>query len=137
MLVRVEYSSINYKDALAATGRGRILRKFPLIGGIDLAGEVLESSDDRFRPGDKVLAIGGGQSETRNGGYTELACVSADNAVLIPENLNTRIVMALGTPGSRQPWRSTAWRRMANVPSTDRFSSPARLVVSAASRLIY
>ncbi|MFP6829437.1 MAG: acryloyl-CoA reductase [Gammaproteobacteria bacterium] len=99
MLVRVEYSSINYKDALAATGRGRILRKFPLIGGIDLAGEVLESSDDRFRPGDKVLAIGGGQSETRNGGYTELACVSADNAVLIPENLNTRIVMALGTAG--------------------------------------
>ncbi len=53
ILVRVEYSGINYKDALAATGTGRIVREFPLIGGIDLAGEVLESSDVRFRPGDK------------------------------------------------------------------------------------
>jgi len=99
ILVQVEYSSINYKDALAATGTGRILRQFPLIGGIDLAGVVEESSDARFRPGDKILAIGGGQSETRDGGYTELACISADNAVHIPETLDTRTVMALGTAG--------------------------------------
>lgn len=99
ILVRVEYSSINYKDALAATGTGRILREYPLIGGIDLAGEVLESADERFRPGDKVLAIGCGQSETRDGGYTELAHVYGDCALHIPKTMDTRAVMALGTAG--------------------------------------
>ena len=99
MLVRVEYSGINYKDALAATGSGRVLREFPLIGGIDLAGEVLESSAARFRPGDKVLAIGCGQSETRDGGYAELARVDAECALHIPETMDTRSVMALGTAG--------------------------------------
>jgi len=99
ILVRVEYSGINYKDALAATGTGRVLREFPLIGGIDLAGEVLESSVARFRPGDKVLAIGCGQSETRDGGYTELARVNGECALHIPETMHTRTVMALGTAG--------------------------------------
>ncbi len=99
ILVRVEYSGINYKDALAATGSGRVLREFPLIGGIDLAGEVLESSAARFRPGDKVLAIGCGQSETRDGGYAELARVDAECALHIPKTMDTRSVMALGTAG--------------------------------------
>ena len=99
LLVRVEYSGINYKDALAATGKGRIVRDFPLIGGIDLAGEVLESSDDRFRPGEKIVAVGGGQSEVHDGGYTELASVSSDSAVRIPDTLDTRAAMALGTAG--------------------------------------
>ncbi len=99
VLVRVEYSGINYKDALAATGTGRIVREFPLIGGIDLAGEVLESSDERFHPGDKVLAIGCGQSETRDGGYAELARVNGECALHVPEAMDTRTVMALGTAG--------------------------------------
>ncbi len=99
LLVQVEYSGINYKDALAATGSGRILRSFPLIGGIDLAGEVQESNDERFRPGDKVLALGAGQSETRNGGYAELARLNADDAMPVPAQLDTRSVMAIGTAG--------------------------------------
>ena len=99
ILVRVEYSGINYKDALAATGAGRVLREFPLIGGVDLAGEVLESSVARFHPGDKVLAINCGQSETRDGGYTELARVNGECALHIPETMDTRTVMALGTAG--------------------------------------
>ncbi len=99
IFVRVEYSGINYKDALAATGTSRILREYPLIGGIDLAGEVLDSADERFRPGDKVLAIGCGQSETRDGGYTELAHVNGECALRIPDAMDTRTVMALGTAG--------------------------------------
>jgi len=95
----VEYSGINYKDALAATGTAPILRKFPLVAGIDLAGEVLESSDERFSPGDKVVAASGGLGEARDGGYTELARVSADNAVPLPTGFDTRAAMALGTAG--------------------------------------
>jgi acrylyl-CoA reductase (NADPH) len=99
VLVRVEYSGINYKDALAATGAGRILRRFPLIGGIDLAGEVVESTDARFSPGQKVAALGGGLSETRDGGYAEFARVEADMLVPLPDALGPREAMALGTAG--------------------------------------
>jgi len=99
LLVRVEYSSINYKDALAATGAGHIVRKFPLVGGIDLAGEVVESDDTRFCPGKKVVVLGCGLSETRDGGYTELARVSSDIAVPLPDTLDTRLAMGLGTAG--------------------------------------
>ena len=99
LLVRVEFSGINYKDALAATGMGRIARTFPLICGIDLAGEVIESSSPRFSPGDKVLSIGASQGETRDGGYTEFARLDSRSAVLIPETLETRSSMALGTAG--------------------------------------
>lgn len=99
VLVRVEYSGINYKDALAATGAGHILRRFPLVGGIDLAGEVIESVDSRFTPGQKVLALGGGLSETRDGGYTEIARVDAGQLVMVPAALDTRAAMALGTAG--------------------------------------
>ncbi len=99
VLVRVEYSGINYKDALAATGAGRILRRFPLVGGIDLTGEIIESSDARFKPGQKVAALGGGLSETRDGGYAELARVDADMLVPLPDSLEPRTAMALGTAG--------------------------------------
>ena len=66
--IRCEWSGINYKDALAATGKGQILKSFPLIGGIDVAGEVITSESERFSPGDKVLVTGCNQSETRDGG---------------------------------------------------------------------
>ncbi len=99
LVIRVEYSSINYKDALAATGKGAIARRLPLIGGIDLAGEVIESSDEKFAAGDKVLVCGAGLSETHDGGYAELARVAAGAAVAIPQALDTRSAMGIGTAG--------------------------------------
>ncbi len=97
--IRVEYSSINYKDALAATGSAPILRRFPLVGGIDLAGEVLDSSDERCRPGDKVVVLGGGLGEDRDGGYSRRARVESDRVVHLPEGIDTRQAMAIGTAG--------------------------------------
>ncbi|MDE0002525.1 MAG: acryloyl-CoA reductase [Rhodospirillaceae bacterium] len=99
VLLRVEYSSINYKDALAATGAAPIVQRFPLVGGIDLAGEVLECSDERYRPGDKVVVLGGGLGENRDGGYARFARVDSDRVVPLPEGIDTRGAMAIGTAG--------------------------------------
>jgi NADPH2:quinone reductase len=99
VVVKVDYSTINYKDALAATGRGRILKKFPLVGGIDLAGRVVSSQDAAFRAGDAVVVTGCGLSETHDGGYSEYARVKSDWIVPIPEGLDTQACMALGTAG--------------------------------------
>ena len=99
VVIKVSYSSINYKDALAATGAGRILRKYPLVGGIDLAGEVVSSSDSRYRSGDKVLVTGCLLSELHDGGYAAYARVKADWVIPIPEGLDEFRVMALGTAG--------------------------------------
>ena len=104
LVVRVTHSGINYKDALAATGAGRIARRFPLVGGIDLAGYVESSTDVRFRPGDAVLATGGGQSETRDGGYSQRARVPAELAILIPPGLDAANAMAIGTAGVSAAW---------------------------------
>ncbi len=99
LVLRVEWSSVNYKDALAGTAKGKILRSFPLVGGIDLAGEVLESSSDKFQPGDKVIVTGCGLSETRDGGYSEIARVESSSAIPLPAGLSTREAMILGTAG--------------------------------------
>lgn len=99
VVVRVRYSSINYKDALAATGAGKILRTYPLNGGIDLAGEVLSSSDARYAPGDEVLVTGCNLSETCDGGYAEIARVAADSVIPLPEGLSLHDAMVLGTAG--------------------------------------
>jgi len=99
VVVRGHYSSINYKDALAATGKGRILRRFPLVGGIDVAGEVVSSTDARYAPGDAVLVTGCGLSEEHDGGYAEYARVRGDWVVPIPAGLDARAVMQLGTAG--------------------------------------
>jgi acrylyl-CoA reductase (NADPH) len=99
VVIRVRFSSINYKDALAATGAGRILRTYPLNGGIDLAGEVISSSDDRFAPGDEVLVTGCNLSETFDGGYSELARVAADSVIPLPAGISLHDAMALGTAG--------------------------------------
>jgi acrylyl-CoA reductase (NADPH) len=99
VVVRVRYSSINYKDALAATGAGKILRKFPLVGGIDLAGEVESSSDPAFKKGQKVLVTGGGLSETNDGGYAEFARIKSENVIALPSGLDEFQAMALGTAG--------------------------------------
>lgn len=99
VVIKVSHSTINYKDALAATGKGRILRKFPLVGGIDLAGVVANSSDDRFSEGEPVLVNGCGLSETLDGGYAEYARVPGDAVVPMPDNLNPHQAMQLGTAG--------------------------------------
>ncbi|WP_058834768.1 YhdH/YhfP family quinone oxidoreductase [Luteimonas abyssi] len=99
LVIQVAYSSINYKDALAGTGRGRILRRFPLVGGIDVAGHVVQSRDPAFREGDAVLVTGCGQSETRDGGYAEYARLEAEWAIPLPRGLDLRESMILGTAG--------------------------------------
>ena len=99
VLVKVAYSSVNYKDALAGTGKGKILRQFPLNGGIDVAGYVVASTDPKFREGDQVLCTGCGLSETRDGGYAEYARLNSDAVVPIPAGLDEFQAMALGTAG--------------------------------------
>lgn len=99
VVIRGRYSGVNYKDALAGTGRGRILRHFPLIGGIDVAGEVVSSDDAGFAPGDAVVVTGCGLSETRDGGYAELVRVPAECVVPLPDGLDAYAAMALGTAG--------------------------------------
>ncbi len=99
VVIKVAYSDINYKDALAATGKGRILRTYPLVGGIDLSGVVVSSVDKRFNAGDKVLVCGAQLSELYDGGYAEYARVKADSVVALPQGMSLRDVMALGTAG--------------------------------------
>ena len=99
VVVRISHSTINYKDALAATGKGRILRRYPLNGGIDFAGVVVSSEDEEFQPGTKVLMNGCGLSETVDGGYSEYARVDSDGLVPIPEGMSGFDAMQLGTAG--------------------------------------
>ncbi|HKT73297.1 MAG TPA: oxidoreductase [Steroidobacteraceae bacterium] len=99
VVIRVTHSTINYKDALAATGVGKILRRYPLVGGIDLAGKVESSSDPRYRQGDVVLVTGCALSETHDGGYSEMARVKGDWVIPLPPGLDAAKAMALGTAG--------------------------------------
>jgi acrylyl-CoA reductase (NADPH) len=99
VVVKVRYSTINYKDALAASGAGKILRRYPLVGGIDLAGEVASSADPAFTAGQKVVVNGCGLSETHDGGYAEYARVKSDWVIPIPPPLDEFQAMALGTAG--------------------------------------
>ncbi len=99
VVVRAAYSSVNYKDALAGTGKGKILRSFPLVGGIDVAGHVVASTDPAFREGDAVLVTGSGLSETRDGGYSEYARLDARWVIPLPAGLGLREAMILGTAG--------------------------------------
>jgi putative YhdH/YhfP family quinone oxidoreductase len=97
--IAVAYSGINYKDALAATGAGRIIRRFPCIGGIDLAGTVVSSSDPTFAPGDQVLATSYDIGVAHHGGYAETARIPARWVLKLPPGLSLREAMALGTAG--------------------------------------
>lgn len=99
IVIRTAYSGVNYKDALAGSGQGRILRQYPLVGGIDVAGHVLRSEDARFKEGDAVLVTGCGLSETRDGGYSEYARLEAKWAIPLPAGLSLREAMILGTAG--------------------------------------
>ena len=99
VVIRVACSDINYKDALAATGAGKILRRYPLVGGIDLAGTVESSSDARFKAGDAVLVTGCGLSETHDGGYAQYARLPGDWVIPMPAGLDAATAMSLGTAG--------------------------------------
>ena len=99
VVIKTACSSVNYKDALAGTGQGKILRSFPLVGGIDVAGHVAASTDPKFREGDAVLVTGSGLSETRDGGYAEYARLDAQWVIPLPAGLSLRESMILGTAG--------------------------------------
>lgn len=97
--VAVEYSTLNYKDGLCLTSGGGLVRTYPHVPGIDFAGTVERSSDDRYKPGDKVVLTGWRVGEVWWGGYAQKACVKADWLVPLPEGLTTRQAMAVGTAG--------------------------------------
>jgi acrylyl-CoA reductase (NADPH) len=97
--VTVEHSTVNYKDGLAITGKVPIIRKFPLIPGIDLAGSVLRSEDPRFQAGNRVVLNGFGLGEVHHGGYAQRARVRADWLIQLPETISTTEAMAIGTAG--------------------------------------
>jgi len=99
VVIKTAYSSVNYKDALAGTGKGKILRQFPLNGGIDVAGYVVESTDSAFKEGDAVFVTGCGLSETRDGGYSDYVRLEAKSVLPLPTGLTLRESMILGTAG--------------------------------------
>nr|WP_145552404.1 MDR family oxidoreductase [Variovorax boronicumulans] len=116
VLVRVEYSTINYKDGLAITGKSPVVRKFPLHAGIDFAGTVEASEDPRFKPGDRVVLNGWGVGETHSGGLAQKARVKADWLVPLPDGLTTRQAMAIGTAGYTAMLSVLALERHGLVP---------------------
>jgi acrylyl-CoA reductase (NADPH) len=97
--VHVEWSTVNYKDGLAVTGKAPVVRRFPMIAGVDLAGTVEQSSHPLWKPGDKVVCNGWGMGETHLGGYAEKARVKGDWLVRLPDGISTRDAMAIGTAG--------------------------------------
>lgn len=99
VVIKVAWSCVNYKDALAVTGTGKILRTSPLVGGIDVAGVVISSTDDRYSEGDEVVVTSAGLSETRDGGYAEYARLAADSIIPLPNGFAMRAAMILGTAG--------------------------------------
>ncbi|CCE10462.1 putative dehydrogenase, NAD(P)-binding domain and GroES-like domain [Bradyrhizobium sp. STM 3843] len=97
--VRVDWSTLNYKDGLAVTGRSPVVRRFPMIAGIDFAGTVEQSSHPQWKPGDQVICTGWGMGETHLGAYAEKARVKGDWLVALPKGLSAREAMAIGTAG--------------------------------------
>ncbi len=99
VLLAVEYSSLNYKDGLAITGKGRVVRDFPMVPGIDLAGTVLSSRSQQYAAGDRVVLTGWGVGERHWGGYSQRQRVRPEWLVRLPDQLNAREAMAIGTAG--------------------------------------
>src|SRR5207248_2793467 len=97
--VRVEWSTVNYKDGLAVAGKAPVVRRWPMIAGIDFAGTVESSTDPQWKPGDKVILNGWGLGETHLGAYAERARVKGDWLVRLPKSMSTRDAMAIGTAG--------------------------------------
>jgi len=99
VLVKVHYSTLNYKDALAITGKGKVIRDFPIIPGIDLAGEVVDAGSSSLSVGDMVVSTGWGMGERYWGGLSQYAKIGADWPLLLPQGMDTRTAMVLGTGG--------------------------------------
>src|ERR1700678_2537582 len=99
VLIRVEFSSLNYKDGLAVTGKPGVVRKWPMVPGIDLAGSVEKSASPNFKPGDKVVVTGCGPSETMWGGYSQYARLNAEHIVHLPDGISLKQAMGVGTAG--------------------------------------
>ncbi|MGD1094333.1 MAG: MDR family oxidoreductase [Bryobacteraceae bacterium] len=99
VLIRVAYSSLNYKDGLAVTGRPGVIRKYPMVPGVDLAGTVVQSQSPEFRPGDEIVVTGCGTSEVLWGGYAECARLDAQFLVPLPKGMNLKQSMGVGTAG--------------------------------------
>ncbi|MEJ2161506.1 MAG: oxidoreductase [Chromatiales bacterium] len=99
VVIKCAWSCVNYKDALAVTGAGKIMRSFPLVAGIDTAGTVVSSTDSRFKAGDEVVVTSAGLGETRDGGFAEYARLAADQVIALPTGFSMRDAMALGTAG--------------------------------------
>src|SRR5215469_2260403 len=99
VLIRVEYSSLNYKDGLAVTGKPGVIRKYPMVPGVDFAGVVEESSSDQYHAGDEVVVTGCGTSETMWGGYAEYARLNAEFLVPLPKGMTLVQAMGIGTAG--------------------------------------
>jgi len=99
VVIQTQYSSVNFKDALAATGAGKVIRRFPCVGGVDVSGVVASSSDARFKVGDEVLVTGYDMGVAHDGGYAEYVRVAADWVVPLPQGLTLFEAMALGTAG--------------------------------------
>lgn len=127
VVIRAAYSDVNYKDALAATGKAKIMRRLPMVGGIDVAGYVQSSKDPRFKEGDAVLITGHGMSEEHDGGYSEYVRVPADWLVALPEGLSLYETMALGTAGF------TAALAVLRMEENDQTPELGPLLVSGAS----
>jgi len=121
VLVDVACSSLNYKDGLAVTARGKIIRKFPMVLGIDLAGTVIDSSSPDYKPGDRVVACGQGLGETEWGGYAQRQRVRAQALVPLPDALSFEQAMAIGTAGFTAMLCALALEQMDIRPSEREF----------------
>ena len=99
VLARVSFSTLNYKDGLTVTGQPGLIRKFPMVPGIDFAGTVEESSNPAFHPGDQIVATGFGMGETIWGGYSQYARVPAEHLVKLPPGISLQQAMGIGTAG--------------------------------------
>jgi acrylyl-CoA reductase (NADPH) len=116
--VRVEYSTVNYKDGLAVTGKAPVVRRFPMIAGIDFAGTVDSSTNAAWKPGDKVILNGWGCGETHLGAYAEKARVKGDWLVPLPKTMSAREAMAIGTAGYTAMLAVMALERHGVTPSS-------------------
>ena len=132
VLVKVAYSSLNYKDGLVVTGKPGVIRKYPMVPGIDLAGVVEESSAVEFQPGDRVVITGCGTSETMWGGYAELARLNAEHIVPLPKGMTLKQAMGIGTAGFTAMQSVMALERHGLKPDGLKPGSPEVLVTGAA-----
>ena len=130
VVIRARWSGINFKDALAVTGRGKILRRFPLNAGIDVSGVVESSSDPRFAPGQPVLVNGMGLGEAHDGGFSQVVRVPGDWVVRLPAGLDLREAMILGTAGF------TAALALHRMEQNEQAPSQGPVVVTGVRRLL-